>query len=64
MISVWEKIAFLNEIATISVRENITVYLHIFGLPLTHKLGLREAPKRCEIDAFCQMSANIRLMTS
>ena len=64
MISVWEKIAFLNEIATISVRENITVYLHIFGLPLTHKLGLREAPKRCESDDFCQMSAKIGLVTS
>ena len=55
---------FLIEIATTSIRENITVYLHIFGLPLTHKLGLREAPKRCELDDFCKISAKIRLVTS
>ena len=61
---VGKKIVFLIEIATISICENITVYLHIFGLPLTHKLGLRKASKRCELDDFCQISARIRLVTS
>lgn len=34
---------FLIEVAAISVRQNISVYLHIFKLPLTHELGLFEA---------------------